>query len=89
MLIILDRLWRAARFTASYADPLTDESDEENFEDGLDFQEEVEVEESIAGIRRRLSDEAAISRVGEALNQTLGADRDEEAVPREHFSPTL
>ena len=34
-----------------------------------------------------MSDEAAVSRVGEALNQTLGADRDEEATPRDHFSP--
>ena len=33
-----------------------------------------------------MSDEASISRVGEALNQTLGADR-VEAAPREHFSP--
>ena len=85
MLVILDRLWRAARFTSSYADPLTDsESEEENFEDGLDFNDQ---DEDIAGLRRRISDEAAVSRVGEALNQTLGADRDEEAAPREHFSP--
>ena len=34
-----------------------------------------------------MSDEAEVSRVGETLNQTLGADRDEEAAPREHFSP--
>ena len=33
-----------------------------------------------------MSDEAAVSRVGEALNQTLSADRD-EAAPRDHFSP--
>ena len=79
-------MWRAARFTSSYADPLTDsESEEDNFEDGLDFQNQ-EVEEDIAGIRRRLSDEASVSRVGEALNQTLGADRVETG-PREHFSP--
>ena len=84
MLVILDRLWRAARFTASYADPITDDESEDDFEDGLNFEEG---DESIAGIRRRLSDEAAVSRVGEALNQTLGADRDEEAVPRDHFSP--
>ena len=82
----IDTALRAARFTASYADPLTDDSDEDNFEDGLDFEGQEE-EEDIAGIRRRLSDEAAVSRVGEALNQTLGADRDEEAVPRDHFSP--
>ena len=63
-----------------------DESEEDNFEDGLDFQNQ-EVEEDIAGIRRRLSDEATVNRVGEALNQTLGADRDESADPREHFSP--
>ena len=62
-----------------------DESEEENFEDGLDFQDQDE--EDIAGIRRRLSNEAAVSRVGEALNQTLGADRDESAEPRDHFSP--
>ena len=84
MSITLDRLWRAARFTASYADPLTDESDEDNFEDGLDFQDQ---DESIAGIRRRLSDEAEVSRVGEVLNRTLGADRDEGATPQDHFSP--
>ena len=85
--ITLDRLWRAARFTSSYADPDSDssESAEDNFEDGLDFQEQ-EVDESIAGIRRRLSEEAEVSRVGEALNQTLSAERDEVA-PREHFSP--
>ena len=78
-------MWRAARFTSSYADPITDdESDENDFEDGLNFQEE---EEDIAGIRRRLSGEAAVSRVGEALNQTLEANRDEEAAPRDHFSP--
>ena len=79
----LDRLWRAARFTSSYADPVTSES-EDDFEDGLDFQEH---DDSIAGIRRRLSDEAVVSRVGEALNQTLEADRDEGAPPRDHFSP--
>ena len=78
-------MWRAARFTKSYADPDTSES-EENFEDGLDFHDQEE-EEDVAGIRRRMSDEAAVSRVGEALNQTLGADRDEEAAPRDHFSP--
>ena len=78
-------MWRAARFTSSYADPDTDES-EDNFEDGLDFQGQEE-EEGIAGIRRRLSDKASVSRVGEALNQTLGADRDENAAPRDHFSP--
>ena len=71
----------------SHADPLTDsESEEDNFEDGLNFQDQ-EVEENIEGIRRRLSDEVAVSRVGEALNQTLEADRDEEAPPRDHFSP--
>ena len=79
-------MWRAARFTSSYADPITSESEEEDLEEGLDFQDQ-EVEEDIAGIRRRLSDEAAVSRVGEALNRTLGADRDESAEPREHFSP--
>ena len=68
----LDRLWRAARFTSSYADPLTDSESEDNFEEGLDFNDQGE-EENIEGIRRRLSDEASISRVGEALNQTLGA----------------
>ena len=62
----------------------TSESEEDNFEEGLDFQDQ---DESIAGIRRRLSDEATVSRVGEALNRTLGADRDEEATPRDHFSP--
>ena len=82
-MITLDRLWRAARFTASYADPLTSES-EEDFEEGLDFQDQ---DETVEGIRRRLTDEAAVSRVGEALNNTLGADRDEEATPRDHFSP--
>ena len=78
-------MWRAARFTSSYADPSTDSDseEEENFEEGLDFQEQ---DESIAGIRRRLSEEASVSRVGEALNQTLGVDR-VEAAPREHFSP--
>ena len=65
---------------------MTDDSDEDNFEDGLDFEGQEE-EEDIAGIRRRLSNEAAVARVGEALDQTLGADRDEEAVPRDHFSP--
>ena len=80
----LDRLWRAARFTSSYADPITSESEEENFEEGLDFEDG---EETIASIRRRLSNEAEVSRVGETLNQTLGADRDEGAAPREHFSP--
>ena len=45
------------------------------------------MEEDIAGIRRRRSDEAAVSRVGEALNRTLEAERDEEATPRDHFSP--
>ena len=81
----LDRLWRAARFTSSYADQLTDEeSEEENFEEGLDFQEQED--ESISGIRRRLSEEASVSRVGEALNQTLGADR-VDTNPRDHFSP--
>ena len=79
-------MWRAARFTSSYADPLTSsESEEENFEDGLDFNQGEE--EDIAGIRRRLSNEASISRVGEALNQTLEPDRDESAAPRDHFSP--
>ena len=34
-----------------------------------------------------MSNEAEVSRVGETLNQTLGADRDEGAAPREHFSP--
>ena len=79
-------MWRAARFTSSYADPITSESEEEDLEEGLDFQDQ-EVEEDIAGIRRRLSDEATVARVGEALNRTLGADRDEEAAPRDHFSP--
>ena len=65
----------------SYADPETSES-EDNFEDGLDFQDQ---DESISGIRRRLSDEAAVARVGEALNRTLEADR--QAAPRDHFSP--
>ena len=84
MLVILDRLWRAARFTSSYADPLTDsDPEEDNFEEGLDFQDQ---DESISGIRRRLSEEASVSKVGEALNQTLGADR-VEAAPRDHFSP--
>ena len=77
-------MWRAARFTSSYADPLTDSESEENFEDGLDFQEQ---DESISGIRRRLSDEVEVSRVGQALNQTLEADRDERVAPRDHFSP--
>ena len=77
-------MWRAARFTSSYADPLTDDDEEDNFEEGLDFQEQSD--EDIAGIRRRLSEEASVSRVGEALNQTLGADR-VEAAPRDHFSP--
>ena len=81
-------MWRAARFTGRYADPLTDSESEENFEDGLDFHEqEVDEDEDIAGIRRRLSDEATVSRVGEALNLTLGADIDENATPRDHFSP--
>ena len=79
---ILDRLWRAARFTKSYADQSTDESEEDNFEDGLDFEDG---DESIEGIRRRLSDEAVVNRVGEALNQTLEVDR--QAEPRDHFSP--
>ena len=80
-------MWRAARFTSSYADPLTDdESEEENFEDGLDFEGE-NGDEDIAGIRRRLSDEAAVARVGEALNRTLEADRDKEAAPNNHFTP--
>ena len=86
-MITLDRLWRAARFTSSYADPETSESEdnlEDDFEEGLNFQDQ---DESIAGIRRRLSDEASVSRVGEALNQTLGADRDDRAEPRDHFSP--
>ena len=67
--VILDRLWRAARFTGGYADQATDsiDSEEENFEDGLDFENG---DEDIAGIRRRLSDEAAVNRVGEALDQT-------------------
>ena len=78
-------MWRPARFTSSYADPLTESESEDNFEEGLDFQDEGE--EDIAGIRRRLSDEATVARVGEALNQTLSADRDEEVAPREHFSP--
>ena len=78
-------MWRAARFTSSYADPLTDSESEDNFEDSLDFQNQGE-EEDIAGIRRRLSDEASISRVGEALNQTLEADSDGN-VARDHFSP--
>ena len=34
-----------------------------------------------------MSDEVEVSRVGEALNQTLEAQRDEEAAPREHFTP--
>ena len=34
-----------------------------------------------------MSDEAAVARVGEALNQTLEAQRDEEAAPIDHFSP--
>ena len=34
-----------------------------------------------------MSDEAAVSRVGEALNQTLGPDINENATPRDHFSP--
>ena len=65
---------------------MTDSESEDNFEDGLNFQDQ-EVEEDIAGIRRRISDEVAVSRVGEALNQTLGPDRDEGAEPRDHFSP--
>ena len=82
-------MWRAARFTSSYADPLTDESesDENNFEDGLDFNNQGDGDESIEGIRRRVSEEAAVSRVGEALNQTLGPDINENATPRDHFSP--
>ena len=83
-------MWRAARFTSSYADPLTDEEDEseDNFEDGLDFNNHGQSDEDIAGIRRRLSDEATVARVGEALNQTLSADRDDTATtPRDHFSP--
>ena len=77
-------MWRAARFTGGYADQATDSSDseEENFEDGLDFENG---DEDIAGIRRRLSDEAAVNRVGEALDQTLEADR--QVAPRDHFSP--
>ena len=55
-------------------------------EEGLDFQDQ-DVDESIEGIRRRLSDEAVVNRVGEALNQTLEANRDETADPRDHFSP--
>ena len=79
-------MWRAARFTSSYADPLTDdESDENDFEDGLDFNNQSG-DEDIPGIRRRLSNEAEVARVGEALNQTLEPDRNETA-SREHFSP--
>ena len=77
-------MWRAARFTASYADPITDDESENEFEDGLNFDEG---DEDIAGIRRRLSDEAVVSRVGKVLNQTLEANRDSQAEPRDHFSP--
>ena len=67
---------------------MTDESEEDNFEDGLDFENGGgSGEEDISGIRRRLSAEAEVSRVGEALNRTLEADRDNEAAPREHFTP--
>ena len=82
----LDRLWRAARFTSSYAEQATDSESEDDFEDGLDFRNEGG-EEDIAGIRRRISDEAAVSRVGETLDQTLEPDRNENAAPRDHFSP--
>ena len=79
-------MWRAARFTSSYADPLTESESEDDLEAGLDFQNHSGGDEDIAGIRRRISDEAAVSRVGEALNQTLEPERGGVA-PRDHFSP--
>ena len=50
----------------------------------MNFEDEGE---GIQDIRRRLSSEAAVNQVGAALDQTLSANRDGNAEPREHFSP--
>ena len=82
-------MWRAARNTVnSYKEESTSES-EEDFEDGLDFgetnNESVTVDDEIE--RRR--NESLVSETGQALQETLIVQRDEDLEPREHFSPVL
>ena len=59
------------------------EDEEENFEDGLDFEDPLETVET--EIRRR-SLEAQVSQTEQILNQTLHPDPT-EAPPTDHFSP--
>ena len=85
----MDRLWRSVRNqVTTYADASSsEESSENNFEDGLDFGNGVEDEydESIAGIIRRDSIEREVNQAGEDLNNSLVPTRGEGN--REHFSP--
>ena len=87
-MVSLDRLWRAAKNVTSYKEDSASES-EEDFQDGLDFLNNSTAEplETVDVLRRRYSSESQVSQAGRALEESLLPDVDDQANPREHFSP--
>ena len=87
-IITLDRLWRAARFTSTYKED-SSSSQIENFEDGLDFNQE-DPEDLItidSEIRRRVT-EVGVEQIGQGIQEGLTPGRSER-LPVDHFSPVV
>ena len=65
----------------------SDSESEEDFEDGLDFDQREDHDESVEGIRRRHSLENQVNATRDLLENSLVPDPTEDE-PRNHFTPT-
>ena len=85
--VSLEHLWRSVRKVTSYKEDSTSEEEEEDFADGLDFEDPVQHEVADHLVRPWAHDDQ-VDQVGKALEDLHPEPEvDLARSPREHFSP--